>query len=109
MLSQLNLGLKIRIAACSLIYRKSLRLSKSALINTTSGQVVNLLSNDVGRFELITMFCHYLWVGPVETLGKAINLCVNGKLISNISLLLILLTLLCYVNDEKLMTIIDVI
>ncbi|KAL7050851.1 hypothetical protein ACKWTF_004247 [Chironomus riparius] len=68
MLSQLNLGLKIRIAACSLIYRKSLRLSKSALINTTSGQVVNLLSNDVGRFELITMFCHYLWVGPVETL-----------------------------------------
>lgn len=73
MLSQLNLGLKIRIAACSLIYRKSLRLSKSALINTTSGQVVNLLSNDVGRFELITMFCHYLWVGPVETLGKSIN------------------------------------
>lgn len=70
MLTQLNIGLKIRISACSLIYRKALRLSKTALVNTTSGQVVNLLSNDVGRFELITMFVHYLWVGPLETVGE---------------------------------------
>lgn len=51
-----------------MIYRKSLKLSKSALNETTTGQIVNLASNDVGRLDMIMMFLHYIWIGPIETI-----------------------------------------
>ncbi|XP_043656548.1 probable multidrug resistance-associated protein lethal(2)03659 [Drosophila teissieri] len=68
MLGTMHVGLKMRVGMCSMIYRKALRLSKSALGNTTAGHVVNLMSNDVGRLDLATIFVHYLWVGPLETI-----------------------------------------
>ncbi|CAG9863420.1 unnamed protein product [Phyllotreta striolata] len=59
-----RIGMRVRIAICSLIYRKLLKLSHSSLGQTAAGQLVNLLSNDVQRFDIAAQFVHYLWITP---------------------------------------------
>lgn len=60
--------MKMRVAVSTAIYRKALRLSRTALGDTTTGQVVNLISNDLGRFDRALIHFHFLWLGPLELL-----------------------------------------
>lgn len=47
---------------------QSLQLSQRALSDTAPGKLVNLLSNDVNRFDIISVVMHPLWTSPIMTI-----------------------------------------
>ncbi|KAJ8687082.1 hypothetical protein QAD02_022876 [Eretmocerus hayati] len=70
----LHIGGRIRVAVCSLVYRKALRLDKAALGETAPGKIVNLVANDVNRFDIISNFAHHMWSAPTLTFIVAVIL-----------------------------------
>ena len=40
-------------------------MSQTALGDTAPGKVVNLLSNDVNRFDIVSMFLNAMWTAPL--------------------------------------------
>ncbi|KYB27064.1 ATP-binding cassette sub-family C member 4 [Tribolium castaneum] len=93
------LGMKIRIACSSLVYRSSLQLTKTTFDKITVGQIVNLLSNDVSRFNQFGPFLHSLWIGPVELIlgGYFIDKQLGHAALSGITILIFCLLLQLFV------------
>lgn len=44
------------------------RLNQKSLGKTAAGHVVNLLSNDVSRFDFVVIYLHALWILPFQVL-----------------------------------------
>lgn len=102
MLGTMHVGMKMRVAMCSMIYRKALRLSQNALGDTTAGQVVNLISNDVGRLDLATIFIHYLWLGPLQTvvITYLMYMQIGVSAIFGVAFMLLFLPLQAYLGKK---------
>lgn len=66
--AMMHLGMKIRVGCCSLIYRKVLRIRLTALGDKVVGRAINLMSNDVMRFDMAPLFWHYVWISPLQAL-----------------------------------------
>lgn len=46
-------------------YLKALKLSHATVENTSPGRIMNLLSNDVYRFDTMSMFLNAMWTAPL--------------------------------------------
>ncbi|RVE46268.1 hypothetical protein evm_009092 [Chilo suppressalis] len=66
----LHMALKIRVACCSLVYRKLLRLDLNVGGKATeglAGHVINLLTTDAQRFDMAALFVMDLVRAPIES------------------------------------------
>ncbi|XP_005374166.1 PREDICTED: multidrug resistance-associated protein 4 isoform X2 [Chinchilla lanigera] len=74
---------------------EALRLSNVAMGKTTTGQIVNLLSNDVNKFDQVTIFLHFLWAGPLQAIAVTALLWVEigVSCLAGMAVLIILLPL----------------
>lgn len=59
-------ALNIRSGLSGLIYKKAMSMSKAATPEGMSGKMINLMSNDMMRFEMALGFMHEMWKGPIE-------------------------------------------
>ncbi|XP_026764574.2 ATP-binding cassette sub-family C member 4-like [Galleria mellonella] len=64
-LNQSCTGMRVRIACCSLVYRKILKLNHTGINKTGPGHVINLMSNDVNRFDIAVIYLHFVWIAPI--------------------------------------------
>ena len=57
------IGYRLKISISSMVYRKTLKLSKSAFANTNVGQIQTILSGDMARLESIFYLIAYPFIG----------------------------------------------
>lgn len=92
-----HLSIKMQIACRSLIYRKALKLSKTAMMESTVGQMVNLISTDVSRFHYICLHLYQIFVTPIQTMIALYLLfaTVDATAMVGVGLLMLFIPILC--------------
>uniref|UniRef100_A0A4X2LQZ2 Cystic fibrosis transmembrane conductance regulator n=1 Tax=Vombatus ursinus TaxID=29139 RepID=A0A4X2LQZ2_VOMUR len=61
-----HIGMQMRIALFSLIYKKTLKLSSRVLDKISTGQLISLLSNNLNKFDEGLALAHFVWIVPLQ-------------------------------------------
>lgn len=62
----LIVGMRIRTALVSAIYKKALCMSNAARKKSTTGEIVNLMAVDAQQFIHIALFLNMIWSAPLQ-------------------------------------------
>uniref|UniRef100_A0A6G1SLE4 ABC-type glutathione-S-conjugate transporter n=1 Tax=Aceria tosichella TaxID=561515 RepID=A0A6G1SLE4_9ACAR len=60
------IALQIRAMIMGVVYRKAILLSGSSRLQSTSGEIVNLMSVDAQRFQDLLMYANLIWSAPLQ-------------------------------------------
>lgn len=60
-----RVGNNIRTALTAMLFKKLMRLSSTSSSQTDVGQVINIMANDLNRFEELSWFAAFIVVGPL--------------------------------------------
>jgi ATP-binding cassette subfamily C (CFTR/MRP) protein 4 len=78
-------GFNTRTALTGLVHAKLTQLSNSALLKASSGQIINLVSNDASRFDQACINLHFAWTAPMDLIAVVVLLYYRVGLLSTIA------------------------
>eukprot|EP00168_Porphyra_purpurea_P003143 TRINITY_DN1376_c0_g1_i2.p1 TRINITY_DN1376_c0_g1~~TRINITY_DN1376_c0_g1_i2.p1 ORF type:complete len:1138 (+),score=355.93 TRINITY_DN1376_c0_g1_i2:279-3692(+) len=73
-LKTMRMGIRVRSAIQSTLYRKSLALSPSARAGKTVGEIVNYMQLDAQRISDFAQFIHVTWAAPIQVVVTVVLL-----------------------------------
>ncbi|KAG4101689.1 P-loop containing nucleoside triphosphate hydrolase protein [Neocallimastix lanati (nom. inval.)] len=62
----LEVGMSVRATIIGMIYKKTFKLSNKEMQTIGEGQIVNMLSSDSSRIQLLLSDLHYIWSSPLK-------------------------------------------
>ena len=91
------LGIRIRTAFCSFIYRKALKLSPSRLGDISIGKIVTLITKDVHCLEHFSYLVNDLWIAGLKAgvAGYVIYRKINVAAFAGVGFFIIILPIQC--------------
>lgn len=94
-------GMDMRSLCNVLIYRKALRLSQKARSQTTTGQIVTLMSADCERLPMAVLTLHSIWMAPMFIIVTSTLLILTIGVAGVVGLAVMLLTIPLPVSIAK--------
>ncbi|CAH8829282.1 unnamed protein product [Trichobilharzia szidati] len=61
-----RIGMRLRVAIAGLIFKKMLAFTQKSLAETTSGDIITLLTADIQRFDMAFELLNYVWLAPIQ-------------------------------------------